>query len=178
MSLRYAILGFLSHSPMTGYELKKHMGHTVAHFWTADQAQIYRTLTALAKDGHVAVETEAQDARPNKQVHSILPKGQAELDAWLASPLDPSPSREPFLMRLFFAGRMGPDLVRDLLKARLREVDEFVAALEAIPGADAGDNPDLAIRMRLATLSNGLAHARAERDWAQALLNELETKDV
>ena len=44
MSLKHAVLGFLSIAPMTGYDLRKHMEESVAHFWPADQAQIYRTL--------------------------------------------------------------------------------------------------------------------------------------
>lgn len=177
MSLRHAILGFLSHAPMTGYELKKHMGQSVAHFWPADQAQIYRTLTALVKDGLIAVETEAQDARPNKQVHSILPTGQEELDHWLASPLDITASREPFLMRVFFVGRLGRGAVERLLQERIAEAEDLIAALEGIPRSP-GDDADLTAWLRFATLDNGLAHARAEKLWAQKLLGELEAKGV
>ena len=45
MSLGHAILGFLNREPMTGYDLKTRcFDDDAAHFWTADQAQVYRTL--------------------------------------------------------------------------------------------------------------------------------------
>src|SRR5579875_1236367 len=44
MSLTHAILGFLNRQPMTGYDLKTQcFDISVAYFWPADQAQIYRT---------------------------------------------------------------------------------------------------------------------------------------
>ena len=63
MSLGHAILGFLSRRPMTGYELKTRCFDQVAsHFWTADQAQIYRTLDAIDTYKVQATETMAATA--------------------------------------------------------------------------------------------------------------------
>src|SRR5258705_13680872 len=54
MSLAHAILGMLQTRPMTGYDLKVEcFDNSIAHFWQADQAQIYRTLDKLAEDGLV-----------------------------------------------------------------------------------------------------------------------------
>ena len=36
MSLKHAILGFLSLQPMTGYDLKKAFDQSVRHFWPAN----------------------------------------------------------------------------------------------------------------------------------------------
>jgi len=48
MSLPHAILGFLREQPLTGYALKtQRFDVSVANFWPADQAQIYRTLDRL-----------------------------------------------------------------------------------------------------------------------------------
>lgn len=174
MSLRHAILGFLAVQPMSGYDLRRSMASSVAHFWPADQAQIYRTLSALVADGLVDVETEAQDHRPNRRVHTIRPEGLAELDTWLAAPLEESPTREPFLLRLFLGGRLGPGPMRALLTVRIgqaRVLIETLTAIETATRAAAGHG--LEARLRLATLENGLAHARAERDWAQALHDDL-----
>ena len=67
MSLKHAVLGFLSIAPMSGYDLRKHMEESVAHFWPADQAQIYRTLGHLAADGLVSVETIPQEGKPDRR---------------------------------------------------------------------------------------------------------------
>ena len=47
MELKHAILGLLSIQPMSGYDLNRAFSNTVAHFWYADQSQIYRTLDKL-----------------------------------------------------------------------------------------------------------------------------------
>ena len=49
MSLEFAILGFLSYHPSTGYDLKKMFDVSIRHFWPADQSQIYRTLARLTE---------------------------------------------------------------------------------------------------------------------------------
>jgi len=174
MSLRHAILGFLALAPMTGYELRKQMAGSVAHFWPADQAQIYRTLAGLVEDGLVEVETVEQESRPNRRLHRIRPEGIAELDRWLAAPLPAVPTREPFLLHLFLGGRLGAGPMRRLIAARVAEAQELALALGALEDATrAAAGRGLEARLRLATLENGLVHARAERDWALALLADL-----
>src|SRR5918994_812505 len=108
MSLRQAILGFLSVPPMSGYDLRKAFAASVGHFWTADQAQIYRTLARLMADG------------------------RRELEAWLAAPDEAQPTREPFLLKLFFAGRLGPEPVRRILTHRLDAAEQQLAVLQVI----------------------------------------------
>ena len=175
MSLKHAVLGFLSIAPMSGYDLRKHMEESVAHFWPADQAQIYRTLGHLAADGLVSVETIPQEGKPDRREHSITDAGLAELDSWLAAPVEYVPSREVFLVRLFFVGRLGTDRVRAVLEERAAEARELAAVLEQTgeTARQAVADPDLETRLRLATLANGLVHARAELEWAQDLLAEL-----
>jgi PadR family transcriptional regulator, regulatory protein AphA len=172
MSLRHAILGLLAIRPMSGYELKKVIDDSVQHFWTADQSQVYRTLAALVDDGLASRRTVVQDDRPNLHLHTVTDSGLVELDRWLASPLQSPPSREPFLARLFFADRLSVEEVRDLLDARRQEANRLLAALEAIPvPARSGDFGHM---LRLATLANGIAHARAELDWLDATERQLD----
>ena len=179
MSLKHAILGFLSIAPMTGYDLRKHMEESVAHFWPADQAQIYRTLGHLATDALVRVETVPQEGRPDRREHSITDAGLAELEDWLTSPVEHAAYREVFLVRLFFVGRLGVDCARAVLAERADEARELIAVLEQTLAAGeqaiatAGIEPDLEMRLRLATLTNGLVHARGELEWALGLLAEL-----
>ena len=169
MSLRHALLGFLALRPMSGYDLNKAFAGSAAHFWPADQSQIYRTLAQLVAAGQVEVDVQPQAGRPDRHEHRILPAGLVELDTWLASPLDHGPTREPFLARLFFADRLGPAGVTTLLDEREHAARELLGLLEAINEQTTrhldGSTPDLATRLRMATLSNGVAHARAEIDW-------------
>lgn len=165
MTLRHAILGFLSVAPSTGYDLKSYFDGSVRQFWTADQAQIYRVLTQLAEDELVTIEVIPQSDRPDRKLHHLTPAGTEELGRWLASPLDSHTVREPFLLRLFFAGRLGPDGVADLIDARTAAAEQQFAVLSAIRSASGPPGVDIERMLRLATLDNGIRHTQTEIDW-------------
>lgn len=162
MALDALILGLLDLKPMTGYDLKKTFDGTVAHFWSADQAQIYRTLARLERDGLVAVRVIPQPGKPDRREHRLTDEGRASLAAWLRSPLPDEKPREPFLGRLFLVGRENdPDLVRALLAERRDAARRLLATLEDIPVADG----DLSARLRSATLRKGILEVQAELTW-------------
>jgi DNA-binding PadR family transcriptional regulator len=169
MSMKHAILGLLDLAPMSGYDIKKSFDASIAHFWAGDQSQIYRTLASLVDEGLATVSVEEQDTRPNRNVHTITEAGRDQLDHWLRSPLDREVSREPFLARLFFAGRAGSAAVMAMLRERRAVAVAQLAVLEEIRAAE-GVASGLSARLRLATLDNGIAHTRTELEW----LDELE----
>ncbi|WP_251153091.1 PadR family transcriptional regulator [Cellulosimicrobium sp. Marseille-Q4280] len=176
MVLRHLVLGLLTIQPMTGYDLKRAFDSSVNHFWAADRSQLYRTLAALVDDGLAEVEVVPQESYPDRKVHRITASGRAALRDWLASPLEPEDSREPFLGRLFFADQLDEDGVATLLASRRAQAEEAIAVLtaeEARIAAVMAEGGALASRvrgsrglaLRIATLRHGLAHARAEIAW-------------
>lgn len=169
VSLRHAILGFLALRPLTGYDLKKHFDASVQHFWSADQAQIYRTLTQLHHDGHVEVRTIPQEGRPHRKEHHITAAGRGELDAWLATPDEPAPVHEPFLLKVFFAGRLADRDRAALLDARIAAAAEQLAALRAVAGHAAAGLHSTQRLFAAATLENGIRHVQTELDWLRDL---------
>jgi len=180
MSLKHAILGFLSMVPMTGYTLRKNMDASVVHFWPADQTQIYRTLSKLVDDGLVDVQVIHQDSKPDQREHSILPEGLAELDAWLTSAPEYVPAREAFLLRVFFSGRLQSEQIHHLLDERVTEAHKLLEALRRIEQETrtrlTGQQISLEQRLRLATLTNGIIHAQAEVDWIADTQRNLENQ--
>ena len=139
MELKHAILGLLSIQPMSGYDLNRAFSNTVAHFWYADQSQIYRTLDKLTATG------------------------QAELEDWLTSPLEQERFKEPFMARLFFAANLTYTEVVQLLTEREKQIERKLQSLKAI------DAPaeDLASALRAATLRKGIVETEAELAWIQ-----------
>jgi len=175
MSLLHAVLGFVAIQPMTGYELGKAFGSPAAHFWPADQSQLYRTLHRAEADGLVESTTVEQATRPDRRLYTLLAPGREALDAWLASPLEPDNSREPFLLRLFFAASLGTAGVIALLDQRRTQAVELLTTLDALA---AGAPPELsaatlASQLQYATLNSGQAHARAEITWLDELRAQL-----
>ena len=172
MSLRHALLGLLSIRPMSGYELKRVVDESVGHFWSADQSQVYRVLASLVADGLASRRTVVQDDRPNRHIHAPTDDGLAELDQWLAAPLESQPVREPFLARLFFADRLPAPEIRALLDRRRRAVQESLAALTAIEVPDVA--ADVGEHLRLATRDYGIAQARSELAWLEETSRRLD----
>ncbi len=173
MSLRHALLGFLSMRPMSGYDLKRRVDESVGHFWTADQAAIYRTLSELDAQGLVMHERVAQVSRPDRKVFHLTEAGREALDAWLAAPMPPVPRREPLLVKLFFAGRLSSESLRDLLSSELAHAETELAGYRSILEAvDALRTPvpEAAQLGPVITLTYGVRAATAQREWLRGLL--------
>lgn len=171
MALEHAILGFLSREPMTGYDLKTRCFDGAAgHLWTADQAQIYRSLEKLASRGLVRSRLVPQRGKPDRRVYSITSRGRSELSAWLSRPESPSPVRDPFLLQLFFA----PGLPDDQIARQLHEArDVYQRRLDRLRGEARSEldswqrstGLDRDAELRRMTLAAGMASARTAIDW-------------
>lgn len=169
MTLENAILAFLEREPMSGYDLKTRcFDDGVGHVWSADQAQVYRTLERLSERGLVRSRLIPQRGKPDRRVFSITPKGSKALSAWLREGIEPSPVRDPFLLRLALAESLEDDeLVRLLEAARETyqvRLDALRAEAAAPPPATAATDPRTADLFRM-TLSAAMSATRTAIDW-------------
>lgn len=118
--LKYALLGFLSYKPMTGYDLENFITISTGHFWHARLSQIYMTLKKLEQDGLVTSHVEPQEGRPDRRVYTITEAGHADLSVWLAEPLvERVPGKDPLLLKLFFARPTGKQAILTQLRVQL-----------------------------------------------------------
>lgn len=171
MALEHAILGFLNREPMTGYDLKTRCFDAAAgHVWSADQAQIYRSLERLSSRGLVRSRLVPQRGKPDRRVYSITSRGRGELSAWLRRPETPSNVRDPFLLHLLLAPDLADDQIVDLLShAR----GEYQRRLERLRGDSREDLEEWERRTGLArdaelrrmTLAAGMSATRSAIDW-------------
>jgi DNA-binding PadR family transcriptional regulator len=179
MSLKHAILGFLSLAPMSGYDLKKAFDSSVRHFWPADQAQIYRTLAALAGEGLATVEDTDQDDPLSRKVYHVTPDGRAELRRWLTSPPPQTDDREPFLIQLFFASLLSDEEAAALLERQRAAVAEQLAAYEAMYRAFANAPTDRprALFYTLLTLEQVIVQGRPYLAWLERAMERARDGD-
>lgn len=167
MSLAHAILGLLTVAPMTGYDLKTQaFDNTIAHFWQADQAQIYRTLSAMVDDGWVESTLEVQEGRPNRKVYHITDAGREELRRWLHTEQPLPVYREPFLVQMFFAGALDTATILDHIARQRKGHEARLAQYQRIPIPPLGD-PSLDRNRTFwrLTLELGMAIERAYLTW-------------
>ena len=175
MSLLHAILGILNLTEASGYDLKTQMfDRSVAHFWQADQAQIYRTLEKLAEKGWVESRLEIQTERPNRKVYRITDTGRAELIRWLREPQALPIHREPFLIQLFFGTLLPNEALIALAKHQLHQhqqkLEEYTQTLLPQIAEQTGRTHTL---MRL-TLDLGISSEKLYVAWLQQVIHVLE----
>lgn len=182
MSLKYAILGFLSFTPLSGYDLKKAFDSSVRHFWPANQSQIYRTLAELDEQGLVEKEVVARPERLDMKIYHITAAGRTELHHWLATPLPEQDLREPFLLQVYFSGQLSDEEILNLLQREIRIAQERIQAYRTIYQAVYNSQPNRigdprALYLSMLTLEYGLAANRALVAWAQNAVNRIQAGD-
>lgn len=173
MSLTHAILGFLREQAMTGYDLKTLcFDNDAQHFWTADQAQIYRTLDGLESRSLVSSRIRRQRSRPDRKVYSLTPAGVEELNRWAATPAPLPPLRDPFLIQLRFADRLPDDDLLHIIGERRLAMQQRLDSLRARASEESRGSGRGAVLHQL-TLGAAIADARATIDWLDTALETL-----
>jgi PadR family transcriptional regulator AphA len=169
MSLEHAILGFLEREPMTGYDLKTRcFDDASGHLWTADQAQVYRTLERLSEGGLARSRVVPQRGKPDRRVYRITPKGREALDGWLHGHQPLGPVRDPLLVRLALADGLADDEIAAILvQARA----DYQARLDTLRSDAASPVPACAAvdergsELYRMTLGAAISATRSVIDW-------------
>lgn len=173
MSLKHAILGFLSFKHLSGYDLKKAFDKSVRHFWPANQSQIYRTLAELEEQGFIEKEIIPRDDRLDMKVYGITAAGNAELHCWLSTPLPSQDYREPFLIQVYFAGKLTNTEIDTVLLHEIRAMEERLAIYESIYKINRErmknvDDPRASF-LSVLTLEYGILSNQAALEWLKSV---------
>jgi len=182
MSLDFAILGFLSYHPSTGYDLKKMFDVSVRHFWPADQSQIYRTLARLTEQGYVEMEKVAQEDRPDRKVYHITQPGLAALVNWLGGPPAMDEPRSAPLVQVFFAGKLSDEEVLAKFEGFAAMMRAVLAQYDQVPAQIGPYQQEVASPREhffwMLTLENGIANMRANLAWAESVIQRIKNGQV
>lgn len=176
MSLEHAILGFLNSRTRSGYDLKTRCFDVEARaFWSADQAQIYRTLERMKGARLVNVTRRRQSGKPDRKVYEITPAGRDAFALWETAAAPLSPPRDVFLLQVYFAGEASDEAIITLLssrrtahQARLEELRGEAVALSRDHAA-----PTRISAMRQAAYDGAIATELATIDWLDDILEAI-----
>jgi PadR family transcriptional regulator, regulatory protein AphA len=170
----HAILGLLSITPMSGYDLHLAVERAVGRFWPVSKSQVYAELSRLQSAGLIEGSEVRQQALPDKRVFRLTETGERALDAWLASDEQADPQfRIPFLLKVLFGHRRTADDTAGLLRGVYNRASDQATQYEDYLKLLA-KTPDSAYAQ--ITVLFGLRLAEAIAAWAQeaqALLPEL-----
>jgi PadR family transcriptional regulator, regulatory protein AphA len=113
----HAILGLLSLTPMSGYDLFQAADRSVSRFWPISKSQVYAELARLEAVGLIDGTDVPQERLPDKRVFRLTDAGEQALDDWLDyGEVEDMQLRIPFLLKAFFGHRRPPEHTAGLLE--------------------------------------------------------------
>ncbi len=179
--IKYILLGFLNYQPMTGYELKQAIDHSVSHFWHAYHSQIYTTLRQMEGEALVVSKFIHSEGQPDRRVYSLTEAGRADFETWLDQSLtEMSPIKEELILRLFFSARRetGGVLAELHLQRELhqKKLNEYLAMTDGFIERNAEVMPELArdaIFWRM-TLNMGISYEEMYINWLNQTIHAIE----
>lgn len=171
---RFAILGVLGFGALSGYDVKKLIERSIAHFWNESYGQIYPILNRLAAEGLAARRREKQRGKPDRYIYSLTDKGREELARWLAVPARQEPFRNELLLKLFLGaeGRVADSVTHiEHYQATQRAHLEMYVGIERRVREELAGHPQLPFT--LVTLHYGQQRCRAMLAWCTESLRAL-----
>lgn len=173
MSIRFVILGLLSETPLTGYDLKKKIAASSVFHWSGNSNQIYKSLLDLSNDGLVTVEVQHQTSKPPRKVYSLTENGVDALTAWLTSDAELPQFQNSLLLRLMWADRLEPAALTRLLTAYADDLSQHIALLQEQQRRENTSPPaNPPVRWLDRVAEHGLDFYVRELLWVQSLLAE------
>ena len=142
------ILGLLSLSPRSGYDIKTVVDRSTRFFWAASYGQIYPELKRLEREGLVEGEDRPSGGR-SRRVYTLTEQGREALHEWLLGTTVTVELRDESLLRLFFADALPHEQALQLLEGRKRGHEEYLEVLRTIQALPGGPDPtfvDLVLR--------------------------------
>ncbi|HWX56354.1 MAG TPA: PadR family transcriptional regulator [Verrucomicrobiae bacterium] len=172
---KFAVLGVLSLKPSSGYDVKQFVEGSIGHFWSESYGRIYPLLKEMTADGLITRrQGEKNSGRPERQVYSVTPRGEAALRHWLEQqPRNESP-RSELLLKLFFSKRIGPQASAKHVREK-KQLEEnklaIYAQIETGLRRQYATHPELPYW--LLTLSFGRHMCQGLVDWCDEALQTL-----
>ncbi len=176
---RYALLGMLNMSSMSGYEIKNLCDRSISHFWSENYSSIYPLLKKMEAEGAVTMERFQQESRPDKKVYTITDAGRQELKDWLHQLPEIRKLREELLLQVFYGSILNPVELIEKIEHRKTHCENTLNGLndieDLIEELDNEHQPGIKSEIPYWKLSLdfGLRFYTAELEWCNAAIQEM-----
>lgn len=132
MSVALTLLGLLDVKSSHGYDLKREYDTYFGQGKPLPYGQVYSTLGRLVRDGKVEPGESEAGSGPDRKRYVITEAGRAEVEGWLAEPVNSEPHMQTVLFsKVVLALMLGRDAAgyldvqRDSHLRRMRELTEI-----------------------------------------------------
>jgi PadR family transcriptional regulator AphA len=99
----FVVLGLLSESDLTGYQIKRLIDLRFRFFWSESYGQIYPTLKALSNDGLIEEVNIGAPHNRSQKTYRITRRGVEALQRWLSQPVVRETVRLEILLKMYFS---------------------------------------------------------------------------
>ena len=171
---KYAVMGVLSLSPHSGYDIKKFMEQSTSNFWNESYGQIYPILKQLVEEGLAASHAEKQEGKPEKYIYTLTEQGKEEMRDWLSEFVASGVERNELLLKLFFGAHVPLEKNKEHVYAFQKLQSHLLEKYEGIErelSTKAQDDPTLSYP--LMTVRYGIHRCRAFLTWCDETLGTL-----
>ena len=168
----YALLGLIAQTEageIHGYDLARAFSESsLGKIIRLESGMLYHYLKKLAKDEYIRSRIERQSGRPDRQVHTLTPEGNAALRDWIGAPVGATREiRLEFLIKLYLARNIDPAHAAALVSEQrsvMRSRTERLAKQLSDPQPDDADTTfgESVLRLRL-------TQTQAALDWLDTL---------
>ena len=125
MDTKTLCLGVLTLGDASGYDIRKHLEETFAHFMDISSNAVYPALKKLEKEKLVTFETVRQDNYPDKKVYSLTDEGHSFFFDALQELPPRHKVRSQLMLLMFFAEMLPVSRIREIMAERLEELDHW-----------------------------------------------------
>jgi DNA-binding PadR family transcriptional regulator len=132
MSIEFAILGFLTGGPLSGYDLKKRFSETEGLHWSGNNNQVYKALLGLSRQGQATVEIQQPAEGPARKLYSITAEGRQALRDWLLTEPELPQFRLPILVHLMSSDLLSAEELDGLIGRYAEEVRLKILGMEEL----------------------------------------------
>ena len=176
----YVILGLLSESPLTGYQMKQLINIRFRFFWNESYGQLYPTLKDLKARGLIQeMEAKAEMGVRAQKAYGICESGLEALKVWLQQPVEKETVRLEILLKMYFSNLTEPEVMAEHIRLfqasherDLQVLNMFQTELESIAEVDP-NHPHV-----LQVINFGQKVNQAYVDWSREAIRFLESREL
>jgi DNA-binding PadR family transcriptional regulator len=151
--------------------------NSVRHFWSADQSQIYRTLSRLEGQGWVSKTVIDQEDRPDRKEYTLTAEGSQELLRWLQSPVSSAGPRSSPLVQVFFSGKLTDSEALGIFEQGVQILRAIQAEYDTIPEVIRDYQEQIGSEREAffwnLTLESGQAMVRSQLEWMESVIRRI-----
>jgi DNA-binding PadR family transcriptional regulator len=107
----YVILGLLSESPLTGYEMKNIIDVRFRFFWSESYGQLYPALKSLSSEGFIKELIMDKETKRAQRRYEITSVGMDALKQWLTLPVEKESLRLEILLKMYFSNLVDEEVM-------------------------------------------------------------------